>query len=126
MEPLLGGGIRPGIELIEADRIHEVLDLGAGRGHLGRVRMLQHRHRHQAREQRDDGHHHQHLDEGDACLCSSSAISLVHDYTATSLMLVIASSMLNIRAPTITPITRMTIGSKIAVKRLMAARVSFS
>jgi hypothetical protein len=47
-------------------------------------------------------------------------------YTATSFMLVIASSILRIRAPTMTPITRITMGSKIAVKRLIESRVSFS
>ena len=86
------------------------------------VSLPQHAGGHQRREQRDDRHHHQHLDQRDAGLPSSS--SLVHLYTATSLMLVIASSMLRISAPTITPITRITSGSNSAVKRLMAARVS--
>ena len=41
-------------------------------------------------------------------------------------MLVIASSMLRIKAPTMMPITRITIGSKRDVKRRIAERVSVS
>ena len=59
--------------------------------------------------------------------CASSFLSwYISFYTATSLMLVIASSMLRINAPTIMPITRITSGSNSEVKRLMAARVSVS
>ena len=57
---------------------------------------------------------------------SISSSTLVHVHIATSLMLVIATRILKINPPTITPITRMTTGSKTAVKRLMAARVSSS
>ena len=41
-------------------------------------------------------------------------------------MLVIAISILKTSAPTMMPITRMTSGSKMAVKRLIEARVSSS
>ena len=51
---------------------------------------------------------------------------LRHGYTFTSLMLVIASSILKISAPINMPITRITTGSKIEVNRLMDARVSVS
>ena len=88
------------------------------------VALLEHAGRHQRREQRNDGHHHQHLNQRDTGPASVSAFISFH--TATSFMLVIANSMLRISAPTMMPITRMTIGSNIAVKRLMAARVSVS
>src|ERR1039458_1638844 len=128
LQALLGSGERAGIQFVGAQRGHEVVDLGARRGDSGRVAVLQNGGSDQRGKQRDDGHHHEHFDQGDARLTASpvSSFLLEHGYTATSLMLVIASSMLRIRAPTITPITRITSGSKIAVKRLMEARVSVS
>src|ERR1035437_1546920 len=128
LQALLGGGERARVQFVGAQRGHEVVDLGARRGDSGRVAVLQNGGSDQRGKQRDDGHHHEHFDQGDARPTASpvSSFSLEHGYTATSLMLVIASSMLKIRAPTITPITRITSGSKIAVKRLMEARVSVS
>src|ERR1019366_3555625 len=128
LQALLGGGERARVQFVGAQRGHEVVDLGARRGDSGRVAVLQNGGSDQRGKQRDDGHHHEHFDQGDARLTASpvSSFLLEHGYTATSLMLVIASSMLRIRAPTITPITRITSGSKIAVKRLKEARVSVS
>src|ERR1035437_7910565 len=128
LQALLGGGERARVQFVGAQRGHEVVDLCARRGDSGRVAVLQNGGSDQRGKQRDDGHHHEHFDQGDARPTASpvSSFSLEHGYTATSLMLVIASSMLKIRAPTITPITRITSGSKIAVKRLMEARVSVS
>ena len=82
----------------------------------------------QGHEQPDDGHHHEHFDQRHARLISLPVpfCAFEHRYTATSLMLVIASSMLKISAPTTIPITRMIRGSKSEVNRLMAARVSVS
>src|ERR1035437_3550786 len=128
LQALLSRGERARVQFVGAQRGHEIVDLGACRGDSGRIAVLQNRGSDQRGKQRDDGHHHEHFDQGDARPTASpvSSFSLEHGYTATSLMLVIASSMLKIRAPTITPITRITSGSKIAVKRLMEARVSVS
>src|SRR5471030_2669951 len=127
-QSLLGGRESAGIQFVCAHRRHEILDLGARRGDPGLIGPLEHAGRHQRHEQPDDGHHHQHFDQGDASLCAPSVsfFAFEHIYTATSLMLVIASNMLKISAPTTMPITRMIMGSKSAVKRLMEARVSFS
>src|SRR5215472_4222856 len=127
-QALFGCGERPRIELVRAQRRLEIVDLGAGSRDFGLVHVAPQFGANQGDEQPDDGHHHQHFDEGDTGLGSSSIslCRLQHDYTATSLMLVIASSMLKISAPIKTPMMRITAGSKIAVKRLMEARVSVS
>ncbi len=57
------------------------------------------------------------------CTASSSRL-FVASHITTSFMLVIASSMLRISAPTMIPMTRIINGSKSAVKRRIAARVS--
>src|SRR5579885_2720447 len=132
LQPLLVGREGPGIQLVGAERRLEILDLRARRGDAGLVTVLEHVGGDQRHKQRDDRHDDQHFDESDAGLpvspglSASSSSRLGHIYTATSLMLVIASSMLKISAPTIMPITRITIGSNTAVNRLMEARVSFS
>ena len=107
---------------------HEAFDLRARGRDPGLIDVRPELGADQRHEQADDGHHHQHFDQRDARLStlSSASYSVSSFHIATSLMLVIASSMLKISEPTMMPITRITIGSKIAVKRLMAARVSFS
>ena len=129
LQALLGGGEGAGIEFVGAQRGHEIVDLGARDGDLRLVGPLEQAGSDQGHEQPDDGHHHQHFDQGDTGLTGAFSIafhSLGHGYIATSLMLVIASSILRISAPIRMPITRITTGSKIAVKRRMEARVSVS
>src|SRR5947209_5358633 len=127
-QSLLGGGEVAVVELIRAERPHQSLDIGARLGDLRLVHVLPEPRPYQCDEESDDGDHHQHLDEGHACLASFAIpfCALEHCHIATSLMLVIASSMLRINEPTTIPIVRITRGSNSAVKRLMAARVSFS
>src|SRR5262249_12402814 len=103
-----------------------VVDLRARGCHTCLVPLLEHVRRHQRREQRDDGHHHQHLNQRDAGLPSLPSALLSHRYTANSFIPVIAKSMLRISAPTMTPMIRITMGSKMEVKRLIAERVSVS
>src|ERR1017187_413511 len=129
LQALLGGGEGAGIELVGAQGGHEIIDLGTGDGDFRLIRPPEQRGSDEGHEEPDDGYHHQHFDEGDTGLTGAVSIafrSLSHGYIATSLMLVIASSMLRIRAPIRMPITRMTTGSKMAVKRRMEARVSVS
>src|SRR5450755_184444 len=102
----------------------KVIDLHQGRGDTRFVGLLKKIRPDQYCEQSDDDYHHHHLNQGHASLGPSSSILYLH--MATSLMLVIATRILRMNPPTITPITRMTTGSKIAVKRLMAALVSSS
>src|SRR5262249_18723528 len=117
-----------GIELVCSERGHKVRDLAPGGGDLGLIRLLPQTRAHQRHKQTDDRNDHQHFDQRDTSARAPAIRScqLPHVYTATSLMLVIASNMLKISAPIKMPITRITIGSKIEVKRLMAARVSVS
>src|ERR1019366_4316808 len=113
LEPLFGGGEGAGIELVSAQGGHEIIDLGAGDGDLRLIRPPEQSGSDEGYEEPDDGYHHQHFDEGDTGLTGAFSIafrSLSHGYIATSLMLVIASSMLRIRAPIRMPITRMTTG----------------
>src|SRR5271157_1366688 len=128
LQSLLRGGVSARVQLVGCQGRHEAVDIGARLGHLGGVGVLHHVGGNQRGEQGDDGHDHQHFDERDAGLSAGSfpLQILIRHWIATSLMLVIASSMLRIRVPTITPITRITMGSKTEVKRLMAERVSVS
>ena len=120
-------GCREGacVELVHSERCTELLHLAARRRHFGCVRASEEFRSDDRREQRDDRDHDKHFDERHTGLRTSS-VSLFHSYTATSLMLVIASRILNINAPTIMPMMRITSGSKSEVNRRMATRVSFS
>src|SRR5262245_59646776 len=117
-----------GVQCICPQRSHEVGDLRARLRDLGLIGLLPQSGSHQGNKQADDRYDHQHFNERHTGLRPFSIpfSRLPHDYTATSLMLVIAISMLKISAPIRMPITRITRGSKIAVKRLIAARVSVS
>ena len=80
-------------------------------------------------EQRDDRDDHEHFDQRDAGpgICFVIRGFMIDcSYIATSLILVIAISILSTSAPTIRPIMRITSGSKMEVKRLMEERVSSS
>src|SRR5215831_3655047 len=127
-QTLFRGGERPGVELVCSERGHKIGDLAPCRSDLGLIGLLPQSRAHQRHKQADDRYDHQHFDQRDTGARAPAIpyYRLPHDYTATSLMLVIASSMLKINAPIKMPITRITIGSKIEVKRLMAARVSVS
>src|SRR5581483_729422 len=102
---------------------HEAADLVTGGGDPRFIRALEHVGRHDGHEQADDRDDHQHFNQGHTGF-AASAISFSH--ICTSLMLVMASSILRIREPTTSPMVRMIRGSNSAVKRRMEARVSDS
>src|SRR5205807_1607228 len=104
----------------------EIGHLRLGRGDACTIGLREQRGRDERDEQPDDGDHHQHFDQGHA---GPGAVAIAFGecrHICTSLMLVIASSMLRISEPISTPITKITTGSKMEVKRLMEARVSVS